>query len=70
MVVRAPVVAGTDPDERHWGSDYDAWRPGSRYHTASSCEGDGREEQVQDSVSHGDTPFPSPLTFRRKFRAT
>ena len=53
VVVRAPVVAGTDPDERCWG-DCDDWRLGSHY-TASRCEGDGREQQAQqtESVSHG-----------------
>src|SRR5712691_10056738 len=37
VVVRAPVVAGTDPDERRWGNDCDGWRLGS-HHTASRCE--------------------------------
>jgi hypothetical protein len=53
MVVHAPVVAGTDPDERRWG-DCDGWRLGS-HDTASRCEGDGYEQQTQqtESVSHG-----------------
>ena len=54
VVVHAPVVAGTDPDERRWGNDGDGWRLG-RHHTASRCEGEGREQQAQqtESVSHG-----------------
>jgi hypothetical protein len=34
VVVHAAIVARTDPDERRWGSDCDAWRLG-RHHTAS-----------------------------------
>src|SRR5258705_122943 len=69
VVVRAPVVAGTDPDERRWGSDCDGWRLGG-HHTASRCEGDGREQQAQqtESVSHG--LYPLPMRLRSKFRAT
>ena len=54
VVVHAPVVGGTDPDERRWGNDCDGWRLDS-HHTASRREGDGREQQAQqtESVSHG-----------------